>query len=85
MLGTPPLSLPESGCLRCRFRLHDITKNHQKKLFRVQVAPLLNNRLSSGNSSNSSVGFYPSEIAPDLTASIEVRSKRTKKAKHSHG
>mmetsp|Transcript_724 Transcript_724/g.733 ORF Transcript_724/g.733 Transcript_724/m.733 type:complete len:356 (-) Transcript_724:1505-2572(-) len=52
-----------------RFRIDEVSRSHQKQLFRVLVSP-------------DSV-HYPltSDISPDLSVPIEVRSKRNKKEK----
>jgi hypothetical protein len=60
-------------CLK-KLRIHDISKNHQRRLFVIRVAPDLSKNPSK----------YI-DIASDVSNPIEVRSKRSKKSRDSKG
>mmetsp|Transcript_39747 Transcript_39747/g.40519 ORF Transcript_39747/g.40519 Transcript_39747/m.40519 type:complete len:347 (+) Transcript_39747:177-1217(+) len=58
-----------SGEANIKFRIDEVSRSHQKQLFRVMISP--------------DPLHYPptSDISPDISVPIEVRSKRSKKEK----
>lgn len=60
---------PETGTAALRLRIEDVSKNHQSKGFVIKVGP--DTQHSPMNS----------DISPDLSSAISVRSKRNRRAK----
>jgi hypothetical protein len=58
----------DSGKARIRFRVEDVSKNHQGQDFKLQVGPDPQAKLFK-------------DVAPDFTAEVNVRSKRNKRAR----
>lgn len=61
--------LSDNGQVMLRFRINDVSKNHQKQLFSILISP------------DTTVEPLMYDISPDISESIEVRSKKTKRAK----
>lgn len=58
------LMIDETGRTLLRFRIDEVSRSHQKQLFRVQVSPdTINHPLAS-------------DVSPDMTVPMEIRSKR---------
>ncbi|CAJ1945612.1 unnamed protein product [Cylindrotheca closterium] len=58
----------DSGKARIRFRVEDVSKNHQGQDFKLQVGPDPKAKLFK-------------DVAPDYTPSVNVRSKRNKRSR----
>ena len=63
-------AIDHTGTATLRLRIDDVSKNHQSKGFVIQVAP--------------DVQHSPlnSDISPDTSTSVSVRSKRNRRSKH---
>lgn len=61
------LCIDESGQALLRFRIDDVSKNHQKQSFVIQIGP------------DTAQVPQNSDISPDLCPPVEVRSKRNKR------
>lgn len=65
--------IDETGTATLRLRIEDVSKNHQSKGFVVRVAP---------DTQHSPLN---SDISPDVSTSVSVRSKRNRRSKHAGG
>lgn len=66
-------AIDHTGTATLRLRIEDVSKNHQSKGFVIQVGP--------------DVQHAPlnSDISPDTSTSVSVRSKRNRRSKHGRG
>jgi hypothetical protein len=72
-LGEEKFSIDEiTGKTEIKFRIEDVSKNHQGQAFVVEVAPSLEAR-----------GFK--DIGPGFTPAVSVRSKRNKRQRKARG
>mmetsp|Transcript_12058 Transcript_12058/g.28873 ORF Transcript_12058/g.28873 Transcript_12058/m.28873 type:complete len:669 (-) Transcript_12058:893-2899(-) len=62
----------DSGKARIRFRVEDVSKNHQGQDFKLQVGPDPKTKLFK-------------DVAPDFTPAVNVRSKRNKRSRAQSG
>jgi hypothetical protein len=73
ILGTSKIAVDKStGKARIRFRIEDVSKNHQGQDFQLEVSP-----------EPKSKGFK--DVAPGYAPSVSVRSKRNKRTRNSSG
>jgi len=63
------ICIEKSGIALIKFRIEEVSKNHQRQLFQIRIAPDLIN------------APHNSDICYTTTPSIEVRSKRTKRSR----
>ncbi len=69
---------PNTGRAKIKFRVNDVSKNHDGRFFRLAIAADLSDSVSGEAKALIEGPVVASQVAPAFTHAIEVRSKRRK-------